>query len=67
MSFIALESMGIQLPNIMADSVDSRQMLLTLVSRCGWPIDPGLCILVNVVVKGLHKRSGLGRLGEAGT
>jgi hypothetical protein len=33
MSFIELEFMGIQFPDIMADSVDAKQMLLTLNSK----------------------------------
>ena len=36
MSFIDLEFMGIQSPDIMADSVDAKQMLLTLNSKLGW-------------------------------
>jgi len=36
MSFINLEFMGIQSPDIMADSVDAKQMLLTLNSKLGW-------------------------------
>ena len=36
MSFIDLEFMGIQSPDIMADSVDTKQMLLTLNSKLGW-------------------------------
>ena len=36
MSFISLEFMGIQSPNIMADSVDAKQMLLTLDSKLDW-------------------------------
>jgi len=37
MSFINLEFMGIQSPDIMADSIDAKQMLLTLNSKLGWP------------------------------
>ena len=33
MSFINLESMGIQSPDIMADSADAKQMLLILNSK----------------------------------
>jgi len=33
MSFIDLEFMGIQPPDIMADSIDAKQMLLTLSSK----------------------------------
>lgn len=33
MSFINLEFVGIQSPDIMADSVDTKQMLLTLKTR----------------------------------
>jgi len=36
MSFINLEFMGIQSPDIMADSVDTKQMLLTLNSKLDW-------------------------------
>jgi len=36
MSFINLEFMGIQSPDIMADSVDSKQILLTLNGKLGW-------------------------------
>ena len=36
MSFIDLEFMGIQSPDIMADSADTKQMLLTLNSKLGW-------------------------------
>ena len=36
MSFIDFESMGIQSPDIMADSIDPKQMFLTLNSRLGW-------------------------------
>jgi len=36
MSFIDLEFMGIQSPDIMADSVDAKQMLLTLNSKLDW-------------------------------
>ena len=36
MSFIDLEFMGVQSPNIMADSVDTKQMLLTLNSKLDW-------------------------------
>jgi hypothetical protein len=36
MSFIDLEFMGIPLPDIMADSVDAKQMLLTLNSKLDW-------------------------------
>ena len=36
MSFIRLELMGIQSPDIMADSADTGQMLLTLKSRLDW-------------------------------
>ena len=36
MSFIDLEFMGIQSPDIMADSVDTKQMLLTLNSKLAW-------------------------------
>jgi len=35
-SFIDLEFMGIQSPDIMADSVDAKQMLLTLNSKLDW-------------------------------
>jgi len=37
MSFINLEFMGIQSPDIMADSIDAKQMLLTLNSKLRWP------------------------------
>ena len=37
MSFIDLEFMGIQSPGIMADSIDAKQMLLTLKNKLGWP------------------------------
>ena len=36
MSFIDLESMGIQSPDIMADSTDAKQMLLTINSKPDW-------------------------------
>jgi hypothetical protein len=36
MSFIDLEFMGIQSPDIMADSIDAKQMLLTLNSKPDW-------------------------------
>ena len=37
MSFIDLEFMGIQSPpNIMADSIDAKQMLVTLNSKLDW-------------------------------
>ena len=36
MSFIGLEFMGIQSQDIMADSIDTKQMLLTLSSKLGW-------------------------------
>ena len=36
MSFINLEFTGIQSPDIMADSVDTKQMLLTLNSKLDW-------------------------------
>jgi hypothetical protein len=36
MSVINLEFMGIQSPDIMADSVDAKQMLRTLNSKLGW-------------------------------
>jgi hypothetical protein len=36
MSFIDLEFMGIQSPDIMADSIDPKQMLLTLNSKLDW-------------------------------
>jgi len=36
MSFIDLEFMGIQCPDIMADSTDAKQMLLTLNSKLDW-------------------------------
>ncbi len=36
MSFIDLEFMGIQSPDIMADSADAKQMLLTLNSKLDW-------------------------------
>ena len=36
MSFIGLEFMGIQSPDIMADSVDAKQMLLTTNSKLDW-------------------------------
>jgi hypothetical protein len=36
MSFIDLEFMGIQSPDIMADSIDAKQMLLTLDSKLDW-------------------------------
>jgi len=38
MSFIDLEFMGIQFqsPDIMADSIDAKQMLLTLNSKLDW-------------------------------
>jgi hypothetical protein len=36
MSFIDLEFMGIQSPDIMADSVDTKQILLTLNSKLDW-------------------------------
>jgi len=36
MSFIDLEFMGIQSPDIMADSIDAKQMLLTINSKLGW-------------------------------
>ena len=36
MSFIDLEFMGIQSPDIMADSIDAKQMLLTLNSKLDW-------------------------------
>jgi len=36
MSFISLEFMGIQSPDIMADSIDAKQMLVTLNSKLDW-------------------------------
>ena len=36
MSFIDVEFMGIQSPDIMADSADAKQMLLTLNSKPDW-------------------------------
>ena len=36
MSFIELEFMGIQSPDIMADSADAKQMLLILNSKLDW-------------------------------
>jgi len=36
MSFIDLEFMEIQSPDIMADSIDTKQMLLTLNSKFDW-------------------------------
>ena len=36
MSFIDLEFMGIQSPDIMADSIDAKQMLVTLNSELDW-------------------------------
>ncbi len=36
MSFINLELMGIQSPDIMADSIDAKQMLVTLNSKLDW-------------------------------
>jgi hypothetical protein len=36
MSFIYLEFMGIQFPDIMADSIGAKQMLLTLNSKLDW-------------------------------
>jgi len=40
MSFIHLEFMGIQIPafpsDIMADSIDAKQMLITLHSKLDW-------------------------------
>ena len=36
MSFINLEFMGIESPDIMADSLDTKQMLLTLSSKLDW-------------------------------
>jgi len=36
MSFIDLEFVGIQSPDIMADSIDTKQMLLTLNSKLDW-------------------------------
>jgi len=36
MSFINLEFMGIQSPDIMADSVDTKQIPLTLNSKLDW-------------------------------
>jgi len=36
MSFIDLEFMGIQSPDIMADSIDTKQMLVTLNSKLDW-------------------------------
>jgi hypothetical protein len=36
MSFINLESMGVQSPDIMADSTDTKQMTVTLTSKPGW-------------------------------
>jgi len=36
MSFINLEFMGIQSPDIMADFIDTKQMLVTLSSKLDW-------------------------------
>jgi len=36
MSFIDLEFIGIQSPDIMADSIDAKQMHLTLNSKLDW-------------------------------
>lgn len=36
MSFIDIEFMGIQSPDIMADYVDAKQMCLTLNSELDW-------------------------------
>jgi len=36
MSFISLEFVGIQSPDIMADSIDAKQMLVTLNSKLDW-------------------------------
>jgi len=36
MSFIDLEFMGIQSPDIMADSIDAKQMLPTINSKIDW-------------------------------
>ena len=61
MSFIDLEFMGIQSPDIMADSVDANQMLLTLNSKLDWlkglisASIYSLNTLLNVVVLRLHK------------
>ena len=40
MSFIDLEFMGIQSPDIMADSADTKQMLPTLNSNLNWLNSP---------------------------
>jgi hypothetical protein len=37
MSFIDLEFMGIQFPDIMADSANAKQMILTLNRELDWP------------------------------
>ena len=64
MSFINLEFMGIQLPDIMADSVDAKQMLVTLESKLDWLIvlySPVFSryTLMSVVIEKLHKLTGL--------
>jgi hypothetical protein len=48
MSFIDLEFMGIQSPDIMADSVDAKQMLITLISKLDWL--NGLIFLRNLTL-----------------
>lgn len=45
MSFIDLESTGIQSLDIMADSLDAKQMVLTLRSEVDWLNGP---IFINI-------------------
>jgi len=72
MSFIDLEFMGIQSPDIMADSIDTKQMLLTLNSKLGWLnglVFPALSLnaLEYPILERLHKLTGLGHLDETRT
>jgi len=60
MSFIDLEFMGIQSPDIMADSADAKQMLLTLSSKLDWLNSLIFCVfslntLMKTILERLHK------------
>ena len=72
MSFIDLEFMGIQSPDIMADSIDAKQMLLTLNSKPDWLDSPHSPVfspntLEYPILERLHKLTGLGHLDKTRT
>ena len=59
MSFISLESVAVQSLDIMADSIDAKQMLLTLNSRLDW-----LNSLIFCAIQPLHSLTNVEMLSK---